>query len=82
MRAVPVMTRELAAGRSALASARMIAAWIAFTTRSVTPAERGREHTLELVRSLDVGLAEHPHAVDTVHGEVAQFYPPSPERTP
>ncbi|MDQ4501219.1 mannitol dehydrogenase family protein [Sinomonas sp. ASV322] len=78
MRAVPVLRAERAAGRSGLAAARMIAAWMDFLSSGAEfhdPLEQGvraalalegRERTAALLGLVDAGLGEDAAVVDRV----------------
>lgn len=81
MRAVPVMSAEMADGRTGVAAARMIAAWMDFVSSDgagdfqdplkdevlVAAALEGRERTAALAELVSPALAGDPTVVDRLH---------------
>lgn len=89
LRSVPVLRAERSAGRTGLAAARMIAAWMDYLADSAErgtefhdPLEadvrralalEGRERTTALLRLVDAGLAEDAAVIDRVDSLLGTF---------
>ena len=93
IRAIPVLRAERGAGRDGVASARLIAAWIAFLQSALHSGQkindagipeiqralslRGREKTKSLVGLLDPSLSEDESLLDLIESLVSCHLPES-----